>query len=219
MAHLSDKDREYLHGAFGELERPVRLIYFSQEFDCPYCEIMREILSELTELSDKITLTVYDMLEDSLEAEKYEIGMIPALVVANEKDYGIRYFGVPGGYEFSSLIEDIVDVSKGNTELSEETKQALKDLKKPIQIRVFITMSCPYCPRAVRIAHQMAMESDLVRGEMIEAEEFPELVQQYSVGAVPKVVINDAVEFEGALPEELYLEHVLRANGVVRSSR
>lgn len=111
--------------------------------------------------------------------------MIPGLVVANEKDYGIRYLGIPGGYEFSSLIEDIIDVSKGVTELSEETKQALKKLEKPITIRVFITLSCPYCPRAVRMAHQMAMESEMVRGDMIEAVEFPHLVQRYNIGAVP----------------------------------
>ncbi len=214
MTHLSDEDREYLRQKFCELERPVRLIDFSQQFECTYCEAMHEILSELKELSEKITLTVYDLLEDSSEAEKYGIDMIPGLVVANEKDYGIRYFGIPGGYEFSSLIEAIIDVSKGDTELSKETKQALKKLEKPIHIRVFITLSCPYCPRAVRMAHQMAMES-----EMVEAAEFPHLVQRYNVGAVPKVVINDTIEFEGALPEHLYLDHVLIADGAVRGSR
>jgi len=219
MAHLSDEDREHLRKNFSELERPVRLIYFSQKFECQYCETTQEILSELSELSDKIALKVYDLHEDSTEAEKFGIDMIPGLVVANEKDYGIRYFGIPGGYEFSSLIEAIIDVSKGVSELSEETKQALKKLEKPIHIRVFITMSCPYCPRAVRMAHQMAMESEMVRGEMIEAAEFPQLVQRYNVGAVPKVVINDTVEFEGALPEHIFLDHVLQADGVVRGSR
>ena len=218
MAHISDEDREHLRNSFNELERPVRLIYFSKQFECQYCETTREILSELSELSDKIALKVYDLLEDRTEAEKFGIDMIPGLVVANEKDYGIRYFGIPGGYEFSSLIEAIIDVSKGVSELSEETKQALKKLEKPINIRVFITMSCPYCPRAVRMAHQMAVESEMVRGEMIEAAEFPQLVQRYNVGAVPKVVINDTVEFEGALPEHLFLDHVLQADGVVRGS-
>ncbi len=219
MAHLSNEDQEYLRQTFIELEQPVRLIYFTQQFECQFCGTTNELLTELADLSENITLTIYDLVEDRAEAEKYGIDMIPGIIVANEKDYGIRFYGIPGGYEFSSLIEDIVDVSKGVTELSKETKQALQELEKPIHIRVFVTMSCPHCPRAVRMAHQMAMESELVRSEMIEAAEFPHLVQRYNVGAVPKVVINDTVEFEGALPENLYIEHVLKADGIARSSR
>jgi glutaredoxin-like protein len=218
MAYLSDQDQEYLRQTFGGLERPVKLIYFSQELECQYCEETREILLELAGLSEKIELKVYDMEQHRAEADKYGIDLIPALIVANKKDYGIRFYGVPGGYEFSSLIEDIVDVSKGVTDLSEGTKQALKIVEKPIQIRVFITVSCPHCPRAVRLAHQMAMESDMVRGEMIEAAEFPHLVHRYHVGAVPKIVINDTVEFEGALPENIFLDHVLQADDIGRHS-
>jgi glutaredoxin-like protein len=219
MPHLSNQDRDYLREAFQEMEGSVGLIYFTQQLECQYCEETGEILSELAALSEKITLTVYDLSEDSSEAEKYGVDKIPGLVVANSKDLGIRYFGVPGGYEFSSLIEAIMDVSRGATGLSEATRQALSELERPVLIRVFVTPSCPYCPRAVRMAHQMAMESELVRGEMIEATEFPHLVQRYRVGAVPKVVINEAVEFEGALPEPLFLEHVLEAEGVARGSR
>ena len=163
MAHLSNEDQEYLRQTFIELEQPVRLIYFTQQFECQFCGTTNELLTELADLSENITLTIYDLVEDRAEAEKYGIDMIPGIIVANEKDYGIRFYGIPGGYEFSSLIEDIVDVSKGVTELSKETKQALQELEKPIHIRVFVTMSCPHCPRAVRMAHQMAMESELVR--------------------------------------------------------
>jgi len=63
----------------------------------------------------------------------------------------------------------------------------------------------------VRLAQHMAIASDRVRAECIEANEFPELSQRYRVMAVPKVVINDAVEFEGALPEPDFLSAVLRA--------
>jgi glutaredoxin-like protein len=219
VAYLSKEDQEYLQETFSSLERPVRLIYFTQQFECEYCEIGQEIFSELADFSEKITLEVFDFKENTSEVEQYGIDMIPGLVVANEKDYGIRYFGIPGGYEFSSLIEAIIDVSKGITGLSDATKQAVKRLEKPIHIQVFITLSCPHCPRAVHMAHQMALESEKVRGDMIEASEFPHLVQRYNVGAVPKVVINDTIEFEGALPEHLYLDHVLQADGSSRNSR
>ena len=212
MAYISKEDQEFLQRTFSELERPVKLIYFTQQFDCEYCVTIREILSELIELSDKISLDVYDANEDSPEAERYGVDLIPGLVVTNEKDYGIRYFGAPGGYEFSSLIEIIVDVSRGTTGISEKTKSALANLKKPIHIKVFVTLSCPHCPRAVHLAHQLALESELIRADMIEAAEFPRLADLYNVGAVPKVVINDNVEFEGALPEDFFLEQILRTD-------
>jgi glutaredoxin-like protein len=212
MAYISDQDRDYLRQIFDGLERSVKLIYFGQKFNCDHCETMHDILVELGEISEKVDLIVYDSVEDREETEKYGMDLFPGLIVRNEKDYGIRYFGVPGGYEFSALIDVIVEVSKGVTDLSEETKKALKKLEKPMTIRVFITLSCPYCPRAVHMAHQMALESDVVRGEMVEAAEFPHLAQQYNVGAVPKVVINDEIEFEGALPERLFLDHVLQAD-------
>jgi len=63
----------------------------------------------------------------------------------------------------------------------------------------------------VRLAQHMAIASDRVRAECIEANEFPEISQRYHVMAVPKVVINDRVEFEGAYPEPEFLKAVLQA--------
>jgi len=219
MAHISKEDQEYLRKEFEQLEKPVKLIYFTQKFECQYCEITREILQELEGLSDKLSLEIYDFVEDKEKVEQYNIDKIPAVVVEGERDYGIRYYGIPAGYEFSSLIEDILDVSRGTTSLSEETKKALANLEKPLHIQVFVTPTCPYCPKAVRMAHMMAIESDKVRGDMVEATEFPHLSNRYNVGAVPKVVINDVVDFEGALPEHLYLEKALEAEGRSKSSR
>ena len=63
----------------------------------------------------------------------------------------------------------------------------------------------------MRLAQHMAVASDRVTATAIEATEFPELARTYRVMAVPKIVINDRVEFEGALPEPQFLEAVLRA--------
>jgi glutaredoxin-like protein len=169
-------------------------------------------------LSDKITLKNYDFVKDKLEVEKYGVDKIPAIVVQGERDYGIRFYGVPAGYEFTTLIEDIIDVSRASTDLSERTKKALKKLEKPVHIQVFITLTCPHCPRAVHMAHQMAIESEMVKADMVEATEFPQLSNRYFVSAVPKVVINEEVNFEGALPEKSYLDKVLEAEGVTRRS-
>jgi len=168
-----------------ELENPVTLIFFTQEpsrlvlpehlkgQECLYCKETRQLLDELSALSDKIKLNTYDFEGDKEKAKEYGIDKIPATIILNEKDYGIRFFGIPSGYEYASLIETIVDVSKGKTTLGQKTKDALKGIDKDIHIQVFVTPTCPYCPMAVRLGHQFALESPFVKSEMVESTEFP----------------------------------------------
>ena len=127
------------------------------------------------------------------------------------RDYGIRFFGIPSGYEFSSLIEDIMVVSKDRTDLTDETRQRLKKLSRPVHIQVFVSVTCPYCPRAVSLAHKLAYESDSIRADMVEISEFTHLAHKYDVFSVPKVVINEVIQFEGVLPEPAFVSKVMEA--------
>jgi len=210
-----------------ELENSATLIFFTQEpsrlivpehlkgQECLYCKETRQLLEEVSALSDKIELNIYDFEGDKEKAQEYGIDKIPATIILEDKDYGIRFFGIPSGYEYASLIETIVDVSKGRTTLSQKTKEALKGIDKDIQIQVFVTPTCPYCSMAVRLGHQFAFESPFIKSEMVEATEFPHLAQKYSVMGVPKTVINETTFIEGAVPEEAFLEHILKAQSSV----
>jgi glutaredoxin-like protein len=218
MPHITGEDRRILEREFEKLARPVTLIFFSQEFECQYCQLTRELLDELAGLSDRIRVKDYDFVKDKAEVERYKVDKIPAIVLQGEKDNGIRFYGVPGGYEFTTLVEDIVDVSSGRTGLSGSTKAALETLETPIHIQVFITLTCPHCPRAVHMAHQMAIESEMIEADMVEIMEFPHLSNRYFVSAVPKVVINEEVDFEGALPEKSYLDKIMDADGAAKKS-
>ncbi|RME74768.1 MAG: glutaredoxin [Chloroflexi bacterium] len=215
MALLREEDRQQLIKEFEALTEPVKLVVFTQEFECQYCTETRMIAEEVAALSDKISLEVYDFVKDREIAEQYGIDKIPATVIMRggdqPKDYGIRYFGIPSGYEFSSVIEDILMVSAGDSGLSQQTKDFLAKLDKPLHLQVFVTPTCPYCPRAVRFAHQLALESDLVRGDMVEAIEFPHLSQKYQVHGVPRTVINETVHQEGAAPEPMMLAKLMEA--------
>lgn len=217
MALISDRDREILKQEFAAMDQPVRLVMFTQDKECQYCKETRQIVEELAELSDKIEAEIHDFVADKDVAEAYQIDKIPAIAVVRggdqPKDYGIRYFGIPSGYEFSSLIEDILMVSTGESGLSAETKRVIADLKTPVHLQVFVTPTCPYCPRAVRLAHQLALESDLIRGDMVEAIEFPHLANKYQVMGVPRTVINETHHIEGAVPEQMLLSHLLQAVG------
>jgi len=210
MAFIKEKDRELLQQEFQALVQPVKLVLFVEELDCPNCRETKELLEEIASLSDKITVETYNRHVDTEQAAQFQIDKVPAIAVVNGKDYGIRYFGIPSGYEFGSLIDDLIDVSKGESGLSAATKEALAKVTQPIHFQVFVTPTCPYCPRAVRLAHKMAIENEFVRADMVEATEFPELSEKYQVMAVPRTVINDTNYFEGALPEAEFLAAALQ---------
>lgn len=132
-------------------------------------------------------------------------------MVQADKNVGIRLYGVPAGHEFATLLNAINIVSKSSSELSEQTIEKLKTISKPVHIQVFVTLSCPYCAPAASMAHNMAVENDNIKADMINAQEFPELAQKYNVFSVPKIVINETVQFEGAVDENAFLEKILKS--------
>ena len=202
-----------------ELENPVKLILITDpESECEHCDDIRDIIKLLASVSTKVRWK--ELTSTSPEAERLEVTMFPALLVHGVKEYNIRYFGTPSGYEFAALVEDIQDVSRGKPRgLDPKLAEALKrHVVKKTRIKVFVTPTCPYCPLAVRAAHRYAMVNDLIYGDMIEALEFPDLASKYNVYAVPKVVIEvegvDRAQFEGAVPDAHFVSEILRANGV-----
>jgi len=110
------------------------------------------------------------------------------------------------GMEAEGLIEDIKLVSGGDSGLSPETRKTVGGLTKPVKIQVFVTPTCPYCARAVMLAHQLAVESDLITSDMVEVSEFPHLGTKYEVMGVPRTVIDETIHIEGAVPEPMLMQ-------------
>jgi len=210
LSLLPNDKKEVLRNELKEkMVDPVSIIMFTQEIECRFCSDTRQLVQEFQTLSDKIKVEVYDFMADGDKAKQYGIEKIPALAIVGKKDYGVRIYGIPYGYELQTLVEAIVNVSKGTTDLSEKTRSILADVKAPVHIQVFVTLTCPHCPTAAAVAHKLAIESDFVRADVIDSSEFPQLAQKYSVMGVPKIVINEKVEFVGAFSEDLFAEHVL----------
>lgn len=201
MALLNEAIRNEVRDALADVQQPVTLKIFTQAFECQYCKETRELVEEVAALSDKLTAEVYDFVKNADMAQQYGIDKVPAVAVIGRKDYGVRLYGIPAGYEFGALIEDIKMVARGDSALTAETRAAVSKLTKPIRIQVFTTPTCPYCPRAVVLAHQLAIESDLITADMVEVTEFPYLGQKYNVMGVPRTVIDETIHIEGAVPE------------------
>jgi glutaredoxin-like protein len=207
---IPDDKKELLKNDFKEkLVDPVKIVMFTQEFECRFCSDTRKLAQELATVSDKITTEIYDFVADSAKAKEYNIDKIPALAIIGKKDYGVRMYGIPYGYELQTLIEAIINVSKGKTDLSDKTKSILAEVKSPVHIQVFVTLTCPHCPAAAAVAHKLAIECDMVKADVIDSSEFPDLAVKYNVIGVPKIIINEKVEFVGAFNEDLFAEHVL----------
>ena len=184
---------------------------FTQELECQFCQQTRQLVTELAGLNDKILAEVHDFVADADLAKRYGVDKVPAIVVLGQKDYGVRLYGLPYGYEFQTLMSALTAVSQGKTGLSEETKAKLHMITTPVHIQVFVTLTCPHCPVAASTAHKFAVENDLIRADVVDVNEFPFMALKYGVMGVPKTVINEKIEFVGAFPEDLFFEHVLLA--------
>ncbi|MCL4333301.1 MAG: thioredoxin family protein [Candidatus Thermoplasmatota archaeon] len=213
MALLKDKDKQYLKDEFEKnLKNEVKLYVFTSEEDCQYCDQTVEIARELQETSDLIKVEKLGL--DSEKAKKWGIEKAPTTVVTTNggtENARIKYIGIPMGYEFSSLVEDIRRISRNDPELEPAIQKKLEEIDEPVTIRVFVTPTCPYCPKAVGTAHRFALANKNITGEMVEATEFPAWADEWGVSSVPHIVINGDVQFVGAYPDENFVDYVLEA--------
>lgn len=139
MGLLKKRDKTAIEKEFANLQDPVKLVFFTQEMECQFCEQTHELLQEVSELSEKVSFEVYDFVNDKDKALQYQIDKIPATIVEGDKDYGIRFFGVPSGYEFATLIGSLLEVSTKESGLSQQTKSLLQGIHTPVHIQVFVT--------------------------------------------------------------------------------
>lgn len=139
MAVLKEKDKKKLEEVFGALAEKVTLVMFTQEMECQFCEMTRTLLEEVTALSDNLSLEVHDFVADASLAAEFGIDKIPATILTGDRDYGLRFYGVPSGYEFTTLVQDIIDVGKRSSGLDEGVKAALARIDRPVHLQVIIS--------------------------------------------------------------------------------
>lgn len=215
MALISPADADRLRGDFAALTRPVRLVFFTQTLECETCLQTRQILDELPPLSDRITIEEVNFLLDRERAASFGIDRVPAIAVlgqsedGSERDSGIRFLGTPAGYEFISVIRAILLVGGGPSQLSEASRARVAAVAAPMNVHVFTTPTCPHCPKAVILAHEMAWANPKITAFAVEATEFPDLARKYRVTGVPKTVVEGGAEILGAIPEEDFILQAL----------
>jgi len=144
MSLLSTQIQADVRKALEGMVGPVKLVMFTQAaqaLECEMCAETRALVEEIAALApaDKLTVEVKDFVTDTAAVETYKVDKIPAIALVGTKDYGIRFYGIPAGYEFSSLMDDIVTVSKGESGLASATKAAVAKINQPVHIQVYVT--------------------------------------------------------------------------------
>jgi glutaredoxin-like protein len=209
---ISEQDREYLKTEFSKnLKREVQLLYFAdQENESDYAMQTRELLEELVSLNDNLSLAIKNC-DDKESMRSENLTLCPSIKVKSKRSGFMNFHGTPAGYEFTSFIEAINDMGGDNLPLSDDITADLKQINQPVDIKVFITHGCPYCPGAVRNAHVFSLVNDNIKSSMIDANYFDEVSRKNHVSSVPHIVINGQVSFTGNMPPRKFLDKIMEA--------
>jgi len=214
MSLLNEEVRGQLSEVFEGMGSDVTIALFTKEENCETCSDTKSFMEEVSTLSEQLNLESYDLDDDSEKAEALKVDKVPAIVLldADKKYQGVKFYGIPAGHEINSFVTGIMEVSGAGEDLPDDLLEQIKGIDKAVDIKVFVTLSCPHCPGAVAKAHKLALLNDNISGEMIEAQTFSELSQKFDVSGVPKIVINDEFELVGNQPLDKFLEEIGKIN-------
>lgn len=136
---FNPEDEAEIKKRLAEITDDVKVILFTQTFNCETCPETEALLKALAELSDRIHLEILNPQIDRDQAKRYQITLVPTIVIEGDRDYGIRYLGAPAGYEFACLLEDVVSVGRRESGLSEASKEKVRALTEALSLKVFVT--------------------------------------------------------------------------------
>lgn len=213
MEKLLNQELQNQIGEFlSHMDKAITFVLFTKETGCETCQTTKMLLEEISFLNDKMTFVEKDLNRDKEEAKKYGITLAPSFVILDNQGVyqGVKFNGIPAGHEINSFLSAIIDMSGVDFGFDKEVVERVKKIDKPVNIKVFVTLSCPHCPGAVSNAHRLAMLNSNIESEMVEAQTFPELSKKYKVSGVPKIVINEKHELLGNQPIEEYLNTLER---------
>ena len=209
---IDERSQEALREKFQrELQNEVSLSLFIGPDNKEYCDFTVQLCEELNGLDRRIKPTVYRNGDEKTT----ELGVIrtPTVLIGWDDGYQVRYTGAPAGQEAGGFIEAISLISRRDSGLQEDSKAKLQNIDRSVSIQVYVTPTCPHCPRAVLLAHQIAIEAKgRVESECVEASQNMALAMRFNVSSVPQQVINGDMSSVsiGVQPEARFVNDVLR---------
>lgn len=221
MTAIAEREQQIIRQRLAaELAGRVRIDYFTQKKlaivvpgrqECRFCEEVGAALAEIAALHPRITLTVHEFTQAKAEAAKLGVKRVPCTVIRGQANRALRYYGLPGGQQFPNLIETIVMSSRAGVQIEPAAQAALRKLREPVQVSVFVTPACGYSAAVANAAYRMALAQSQVKAEVVEITEFPELVERFAVTATPTTVIDGRTVVRGLVEEAELAGHIVRS--------
>lgn len=191
---------------FNEIKNPIKIITFVENKK-PLCDEVVEMMMELSTLNDKIEFIEYDFIKDNELAKKYGINKVPGTTfLVNNKHNRIKFYGLPNGHQVNSLLFAMLESSNMTTLLESKLIDDIQKIKKKINIKVFVNLQCPHCPKAVITAFKIALINKNIDVEIIQTNLYSNLSNKFKVNSVPRIFFNDKDDLLGAQPIELFIE-------------
>jgi glutaredoxin-like protein len=207
MSEIFNKEiLKKLKEGLNKIKNPIKIVTFV-ESGKPLCDEVVTMMMQLAALNDKIKFIEYNLIKDSVLAEKYGIDKVPGTTfLAENRPTGIKFYGIPSGHEINSLLFAILESSGVSAPLETKLEDAVKQINKKINIKVFVSLQCPHCPKAVMTAYKIALLNKNIDAEMIQTNLYSDLSTKFGISSVPRIFFNDKDDLLGVQPIEMFIE-------------
>jgi len=217
MAILGQSEIEELKKFFDSISKKVVFdVYLDKERNPETSEIIVKLFQQIKDnFGEKFDFEIKESDINELDLDEKELGAKGPVIVPKEKR-NIIFLGIPSGHEFPVLLEDIHNLSANHTHLPQELQEKIKSINREIEVVVFVTPTCPYCPPMSALAHNMALLNDKIRGIMVESLEYNDFANKYNVMGVPRTIVRDAktkkiiLDQEGMVPPQMFIENLIK---------
>ncbi len=199
MPLLDEETKNEIKKFLSNMNGKVSLEFHEEEKNCEYCEEIKELLKELKEINENIHVK-FEKNGKSGNSTK------PYIEIKGSNKGKIFYHGLPAGYEFLPFLKAILYASnKKHIDIDREVENKLEEIKKPVEIKVFVTLTCIYCPIVAETSYVFSTLNENIVTHIIDTSEFPHLANKYNIRAVPHTFINDRLSFVGAVSPDFFL--------------
>lgn len=206
--HHSDNDEKQAEGKaqltkiFESLQYEVPVFLFTSKDNTePFPQAARQILQTMQQISPRIKFTEYPI--DHKQAQQWDVQRAPAILFDPEH-FNIRWLGAPLGEEGKILVEALVMLGNRKSNLSEQSQQIIEQITAPRNTKVFVSITCPYCPQqAINLLKAAIAKPKQVSLEIIDVQANPDLADEYKAFSTPMTFVDKTLIAKGAQPEEL----------------
>ncbi|PRX30387.1 glutaredoxin-like protein [Orenia metallireducens] len=214
MDFFEKNHQNYLKKRLAYLNNDVKILFFTKDIDCSICKKTEEFLKNLVQLSDKLSLKVYNYRVDKSKSEEYDVHKAPAILILDKQgnESGIRFYTKPTDHQLEAFIKSLLLVSGNGAELPERLEERVAKIDEMVHIQIFADKESPDASQLAEMTNQLALANKKIRADMIETTIFDNLADNYNISRLPKVMINNKREFVGLKGMEDILEEIERVH-------